>query len=220
MQKKIKPIVVILIITMALLALGGSALAKEITDSADDSEKAVKPDIEEEEAIIIDDPPFITLLKTKQYYYDYRHVSIRTGEDIRSGYAVRVFAKNCNYSVLPDGFGLRNVRDYSTNELFTTTSMPGAYNNTNKQPIGNWWSKMTDYSRWIAIGTGTEELLGETLQYIDYRAPDGLVTRCYLKDGDVYAMWQVRIPDGSSGNLAVYVSNFNGNPSNSYFNVR
>jgi len=220
MLKKTKPIVVILIFAVALLALCGGALAKEIIDSGDDSQEAVKPDILEEEALIIDDPPFITILKSKLYCYDYRIVNIRTGEETSSGYTARNFAVQCTYILSPDGFGRRTLQDYPTNKQFTTVSMPGVYTNSYRQPMGRligFWSRMGDYSDWKAIDSGTEELMGEMLQYIDYRNIIGRVTRCFLKDGDVYAMWVVRHTDGSSANAVTYVSNATGNPSSSYY---
>ena len=220
MLKKTKPIVVILIFAVALLALGGNVLAKEIIDSGDDSEKAVKPDILEEEALIIDDPLFITILKSKLYCYDYRIVNIRTGEESSSGYSARNFAVSCYYTSSPDMPSMRTLRDYPTNKMYRTHVNPGFYNYSTRQPMGRlvgFWSRMEDYSDWKAIDSGTEELLGEMLQYIDYRNDIGRVTRCYLKDGDVYAMLVVRYSDGSSANAVTYVSNATGNPSSSYF---
>ena len=219
MQKKLMPIVVILIIAAALLAFGGGALAKEAIDSGDISEKPVKPDIEVEDALIIDDPPFLTILRTKLYYYDFRNVNILTGVESSSGYTARNFAVSCYYTSSLNTPSMRTLRDFSTNKMFRTHVMPGVYNYSTRQPMARWggmWSKMTDYSVWQAIDTGTDELMGETLQYIDYNRSGGM-TRCYLKDGDVYAMLDVRRSDGSSANVVTYVSNATGNPPSSYF---
>ena len=79
---------------------------------------------------------------------------------------------------------------------------------------------MTNYSVIVAIGTGTDDLMGETLEYIDYLWTNGTITRYFLKDGDVYARWTVLASDGTTANTVMYVSNSTGNPSSSYFNVR
>jgi len=220
MQKRIKPIVVILIIAVSLLALCGGALAKEIIDSGDDSEKAIKPEIEEEDAIIIADPPFITYLKSKRFYYDFKNVNILTGVDGDSGYTARNFAVNCTYTMWVNGMTVRDLNDFSTNKWFNTVTKSGVNYGTDRNPIGRLvgaWHKMDDYSVWEAIDTGTGELRGETLQYIDYSNHRGGITRCFLKDGDVYAMWDVRYSNGNSAITATYVSNATGNPSSSYF---
>jgi len=224
MHKRIKPIVVILIIAVVLLTMSGSVIANEIINRADEYEKDIKPDIEVEETLIIDDPPFISILKTKLFYYDYRYVNLQTGEEGDYGYIARNFAVYCHYNTTatPEGgsFTTRRIEDYSTNKMYRTSIMPGVYNYTTRQPMARWggfWSKMIDYSEWKAIDTGIEELMEETLQYIDYSVPSGRITRCYLKDGDIYAMWVVSHRDGSSANTVTYVSNATGDPSDDIF---
>jgi len=191
-------------------------------DSGDDSEKDVKPAIEEEEALIIDDPPFMTLLRTKKYYYDWRRANILTGVGRTSGYIARDFARESvlTHTVMDgDWSKMRFVDDYSTNKA-TRYSSTNYYSEGagQRSPIGVWSSKAKDYSMWKAIDTGTDELVGETLQYIDYSRPDGIITRFYLKDGDVYAMYNVLYPGGETDQIAEYVSNSTGNPPNSIFN--
>jgi len=192
---------------------------EEDIDSGDDSGKEIKPDLEEEEAFIIDDPPFITKLKSKQFYYEYRNVSLLTGEDGSSGYSARSFDKECSNNKSKDGFTLREIYDYSSNKMRTFVGK-SQISDHGAHPIGIWWNKMTNYSVIVAIGTGTDDLMGETLEYIDYLWTNGTITRYFLKDGDVYARWTVLNSDGVAANTVMYVSNSTGNPSSSYFNVR
>ena len=227
--KKLTTIVLTLILVFSLAACGNGSesnneppgtpeVAAAPVTVPDEGNGAEDENIAEEEEEEDDngDPPFVKLLKSEQFYYEISRVEVETGNEYKQ-YIVRTEDKYCECY---EDFGIfgrvRFIQDFSTGKGFGVKDDLKEYETSdlNLDVVS-----LTDHNAWTVVGTGTEEVRGEMLEYIDYSSPEELVSRCYLKDGDVYIIATVDTSTQKIKNWISYISNASGNPSPSYFEI-
>ena len=159
-----------------------------------------------------DDPAFIKLLKSGRFYYEVTYYNIETGEEQSHGYDAQTATKSC-FCIMFGSTIWRSILDTEAGKYYDVYDDSEEYTEYDATGV-----KVYDYNKWKATGTGTEQLLGETLQYIDYDVPNSGFRRAYLKNGDVCATVMYD-EDGKRSSMVMFISNPSNNPPSSCFEI-
>jgi len=252
-KKKILPIVLTVVCVIVVVTAAAAALylflprpgadiadppapdAPEVVENVVAEEKKdIAEEKEEEEEEEVDDgpvdPPFITLLKSGEYCFDYEmHMPSSFDSDenyelFNSGYKAKTVGMECTYAVYKDGYGDRIVLDEAAKKRYIVNDSSKHCEEYNAPTL-----VLTDFAAFELTDTGTEMLIDEMLDYMEYKSTsdiDEMVhffeipesgLRVYLKDGDVYAYKHFLL--GTLQNTIYYVSNASPNPSPECFEI-
>ena len=236
--QRVAPIILILVMLFSLSCCG--SINKDMLGDDNNIEIEEKQVVEEKPSIDLDDenkeedidikedlfedPPFVQLLKSGVYYYEYMDAHVIHGEGSHTGYVAQTTDKSCTYTYSDDDLNYREILDIVANRWYMVRDYAKKYMEKDEPEI-----TFTDYNDFVVTEVGKEELLGELLDYIDYRMPgdnpaptfsftkvkpDGF--RIYLKDGDAYA---IRDYIFVLQNSFSYISNISNTPSLECFTI-